>query len=370
LNYAYGFGGDRGSTDRQLTAIHEAIHGIVYGFSDGFIGRIILNRRENVSQREGSEAINNFLNRHCRKIEKGFNKFGGAMFHNNVICMFLVTIFFASAMAQDTNCGRDFASVPGPFIFGRHYIDESGAKWSAGGNGTVSITYPSKMTKVFELKTDSDFSSIFIIDTQFGFVVGTNGKIFATKDSGNTWQEQKTKIKTRLEAINCVDYLTCWTVGQDGVALRTNDGGKNWRVKKVAGNRTLNGVDFVDQHTGWIVGQNGLTMKTIDGGHTWREVKVDVPSGSTLLTKGRVDWEAVRFSDVAHGCIAGFNAIACTSDGGSSWEINRLDDQSNSSNFFGFIFTKNEVRVLEECARDYISTDYGKSWQKIHQEVN
>lgn len=52
-------------TQRASTVIHEGIHAIYPGFSDGFIGRIIKNKTKDLSREEGSKAINDFIKDKC-----------------------------------------------------------------------------------------------------------------------------------------------------------------------------------------------------------------------------------------------------------------------------------------------------------------
>ena len=60
---------DYGSSleDRTLTVIHEAIHAISPDFSDGFIGRIIKGKDKDLSKKDGSKAINEYVKKHCEK---------------------------------------------------------------------------------------------------------------------------------------------------------------------------------------------------------------------------------------------------------------------------------------------------------------
>jgi len=65
LNYAYSFGGRTSSAFRETRMIHEGLHLALDGLSDELLGSILLNRN-NVTQSEGSRAINDFIDRHCR----------------------------------------------------------------------------------------------------------------------------------------------------------------------------------------------------------------------------------------------------------------------------------------------------------------
>lgn len=293
-----------------------------------------------------------------------------------IFLIFLPLALLATGGVKDSiSCGRVFDNIPGPFTFGNDYVDESGTKWGAGGSGTISIKSPNNELRVIRLETETDFRSIFVIDRQFGFAVGhkgnffvTNGVIYATKDSGETWVEQKTGVKVELEAITCVDHLNCWAVGKDGVVLKTMNGGADWDVHRIDKKETLLAVAFVNHSTGWIAGKKGLVMKTVDGGTTWKEEKAATFSTNNYSEKHAIVWKGISFRDANLGCIAGYNRIVCTSDGGKSWNRTVFNDQKAVYNFINFAFYDDKIRVLEECAKDFISSDSGKTWCAIKQK--
>ena len=283
-------------------------------------------------------------------------------------CTLSVVLVVSSAATTLGECGRVFQNIPGPFSFGKYYVDETGTRWSAGGGGTLSIQPADSEAKVIKLSTEADFHSVFVVNRQFGFAVGDlensvsrQGSIFATGDGGQTWLEQKPNVKAELRAVNCLDYLNCWVVGEGGTILRSSNGGVKWNLSKVKQKETLLAVDFVNDRVGWTVGSNGLVLKTIDGGVTWNEEKTLLGSEKSTFSA----WRGIVFRDDNMGCIAGYNRIACTSDGGNSWNRTIFDDAKVMYNFINFVFYADRIRILEECGEDFVSTDSGKTWKRV-----
>jgi photosystem II stability/assembly factor-like uncharacterized protein len=286
----------------------------------------------------------------------------------------LLTVALIGAWEVDGsgNCGRVFEDVPGLATFGDLYIDAFGREWGAGGGGTISIKSRNGEIQLTKLETDADFNAIFITDDRFGYVVGSTGSfpdtratVYATRNDGETWVKQKASVKAGLEAIKCVDHLTCWAVGQKGALVRTTNGGDDWIVGSIGSDETFVAVDFVDRMTGWIVGERGLVMKTTDGGTTWKKEKAAIFSTDNYSERHSIVWKGIGFRDKSQGCIAGHNKIVCTSDSGRSWNRTVFDDREGILDFVGFAFYDDKIRVLEECAKDLESFDRGKTWRAV-----
>lgn len=113
----------------------------------------------------------------------------------------------------------------------------------------------------------------FIIDSQPKWIlaVGDGGRIFIFED--NHWREVSVGITASLHSVMVYSEdlkpgLT-WIVGDGGTILHSSDGGQTWR-QQYSGTRTrLNGLGFLDKQTGWAVGHDGLILGTSDGGENW-----------------------------------------------------------------------------------------------------
>lgn len=103
------------------------------------------------------------------------------------------------------------------------------------------------------------FQSIYFVTDKVGYIVGLNGGILKTTDSGTTWsylKKSRTIGNPRFRSVFFSDALRGWICGEGGVLWHTTDGGESWKVID-----NMPNVDFYDVFTthteGWLVGQNG-----------------------------------------------------------------------------------------------------------------
>jgi len=138
----------------------------------------------------------------------------------------------------------------------------------------------------FAAVSDADF-----IDANIGFTVLNYGEVWATQDSGLTWQP-----KTRLP-------------------------GSYWDYK----------LDMVDAYTGWAVSQMGLNLvfKTVDGGQNW--IQYDLSQFNLYINP-----QDVRAADAATifiSCTDGVMVV--THDGGLNWQQSITGIESNTATNLG-----------------------------------
>ncbi|RPH48867.1 MAG: hypothetical protein EHM91_03745 [Planctomycetota bacterium] len=206
-------------------------------------------------------------------------------------------------------------------------------------------------------------------DASKGWVVGEQGRIFATADGGVTWFTQNSGTTAALSRVQFVDSILGWVVGADGTILRTTDGGAVWVPLRSGTTALLTGLSFVNRTTGWVVGGDGTILKTNDGGATW------VPQASASAnTLG-----AVSFATEQAGWVDGNGEILSTTDGGAGW----LHQSSEFMSFTGIrhvaFFT--DARFLSETRGTFVgfqnggdviftTADGGENWSVIQMHNN
>jgi len=190
-------------------------------------------------------------------------------------------------------------------------------------------------------------------DADHGWAIGS-ARILQTEDGGETW---RLLIRSVLEndylggnAIHFVDRFHGWLAGRDGRLMRSEDGGRTWTPVvlplRESEHPTLWDITFTDPSHGWVVGDEGAIFHSDDGGQTWARQENGVPI-ERVLPKGepprprdvlpelevppsRLSISAVCFVDPSLGWAVGYYAdvaesvILGTSDGGQSWEIERV----------------------------------------------
>jgi photosystem II stability/assembly factor-like uncharacterized protein len=73
-----------------------------------------------------------------------------------------------------------------------------------------------------------------------------------------------------LNGLYFLDASEGWVVGRDGIILHTRNSGVDWSSQNSGVNESLNAAYFINDKEGWITGNNGLILHTRDGGLTWQ----------------------------------------------------------------------------------------------------
>lgn len=211
--------------------------------------------------------------------------------------------------------------------------------------------------------------SIYFLDQNRGWVVGSKGLLLATVDGGRSWQQKarpsedvlhdiyfadaqngwlvcernpydlKTKDEPRTYLLNTSDGGANWnrvdlkgididarlvrTVftpgghgwawGEGGAVFTTHDAGITWARLQLPTRRLLLGGTFVDDDRGWLVGAGGTILQTADGGETWHR--------SNLADVAEVRFTAAFFLDNRLGWVVGSGGkILQTVNGGRTWQ--------------------------------------------------
>jgi photosystem II stability/assembly factor-like uncharacterized protein len=133
-----------------------------------------------------------------------------------------------------------------------------------GGRSVSKLTNSGNTVTRADIVTNTNFRDVYFTDAANGWVVGDNGQIYVSTDSGTTWTSQTSGVSIILLGVHFTSQTDGWAVGQ-GVSgtgptiRRTTDGGTNWTAVSVG---TTIGFGFGDvlflpSGKGWVVGGNG-----------------------------------------------------------------------------------------------------------------
>ena len=195
------------------------------------------------------------------------------------------------------------------------FIDQNNG-WVVGSDGTILKTTNSGTNWMSQLNgTSSDLYSVHFINQNIGWTVGQNGTILKSTDGGTNWTSQTSGTNSYLTSVQFTDQNTGWAVGDDAV-LKTTDGGINWTPQSIGTGNYFNSIFFLDQNTGWIVGNQSI-YKTTDGGNNW--------ALQTIVSS--IDLFLVQFIDQNFGWVGGYypipppvpGTILVTTNGGTDW---------------------------------------------------
>ena len=168
-----------------------------------------------------------------------------------------------------------------------------------------------------ELNTDSSPLDISFIDSEHGFLVGSNRLIMESTNGGKTWDERLLTLPDQENfRLISVDFQgdEGWIAGQPGLILHTNDAGKNWT--RLALGNTLPGEPYlitsIGKDSAELATTAGAVYRTNNGGVDW-EGKVGEASGGIRDLRRAEDGSYVSASSLG-------NFFATLSPEDEAWE--------------------------------------------------
>lgn len=220
--------------------------------------------------------------------------------------------------------------------------------------------------------------SVFFLDQNRGWAIGSKGTLISTVDGGKTWQPVSASTTDVLRDIFFLDENNGWLVCEVNVyelklkdeprayLMRTMDGGATWERVDIKGaevdERLVRAV-FNRSGRGWAFGEGGVIFSTRDGGTTW--TRLQSPTRHLLL--------GGTFIDEYRGWLVGAGTtIIQTSDGGSTWYQSRLPVVGQSAiRFAAASFVDNRLGwTVGSGGSIYRTINGGRSWQQQNSGVS
>jgi len=212
---------------------------------------------------------------------------------------------------------------------------------------------------------DGDFNSLFFIDENIGWVVGSSGRILSTSDGGANWIEQNSNITSNLRSVLFINEKTGFVSGDDQTLLYTNDGGQNWDRKIVISD---SGKIFSSLHSDiegniWFISNYGEIFNTSDFGNSW-ECKSNLNHWGFYYL-----FFSNSFSGIAMTLFG--THIYKTDDGGKTWKSVRTPVQWMGNVCFidqnnGWISDNwAPSSSIHETVAIYFTKDRGETWTKL-----
>jgi photosystem II stability/assembly factor-like uncharacterized protein len=188
--------------------------------------------------------------------------------------------------------------------------------------------------------------SVYFINENTGWVVGTFSVIRKTTDGGNTWINQDGTGPSDYTTVHFSDENTGFVgVGWSlrGALYRTTNGGTSWYLAKLSPEDTssISSQYWLNHDTGWIVGGNTL-LKTTDCGLTYQDFYIYVPPSYDGY--GFID---VYFVNEYTGWLSGITPdqknLWKTMNGGYNWVY-----QENPIPIIGYSRQINGIKFINE----------------------
>ncbi|MDU9393934.1 WD40/YVTN/BNR-like repeat-containing protein [Pseudomonas sp. zfem002] len=154
------------------------------------------------------------------------------------------------------------------------------------------------------------------------------------------------------------------TVGDHGVVLLSDDKGNSYRqARAVPVSSTLTGVSFSDASHGWAVGHWGAILASTDGGDSWQVQRLTPDEDRPLF--------AVHFFDERRGVAVGlWSLVLTTEDGGATWSERKLPAPAGASradlNLMSlFVDGHGALYATAERGQLLRSDDQGQTWRYL-----
>lgn len=191
-----------------------------------------------------------------------------------------------------------------------------------------------------------------------GWIVGKNGVILSTENSGRTWTVEKWG-SLNFTDIHMLSPQKGFMVTDNGYLLATNDGAKSWAIREWEGHSSgFNKIVFNREH-GIITGDKGTVLTTIDSGKTWELKTLPEAKRKNLY----VNLNSAHFVNTATIWMVGNEGVMLTSrDGGKSWNSRFFQENNYKTAYFinsetGFVAGENGILLK--------TVDGGKKWRRI-----
>jgi photosystem II stability/assembly factor-like uncharacterized protein len=134
--------------------------------------------------------------------------------------------------------------------------------------------YYSQWTNQNPVPDGNDLENVFFINDNIGWIVGSDGFIMKTTNTGIDWIHQNSGTVNDLKEIKFIDIETGWAVGDSGIIIKTTNGGLDWTSLSSGTTNNMWSLHFLNSDTGWVVGWGGTILKTTNGGNSWTSQNV------------------------------------------------------------------------------------------------
>ena len=193
------------------------------------------------------------------------------------------------------------------------------------------------------------------------------GIILFTPDAGETWERQGLG-SSALQGIDvsdiwAVDENNVWACGTGNSILNTTDGGQSWTKIQPSNqnNPNLSMISIVDLTDIWICGDSGTIYRSKDKGNTWSMIESNIINQAFLQGIWAIDTETVYTVGMQSTNSRGF--IACTHDGGNTWDTISPAENYNKWEWIGAVAYGETIVIYGTKAHYMVSMDAGSTWK-------
>jgi photosystem II stability/assembly factor-like uncharacterized protein len=279
-------------------------------------------------------------------------------------------------LVKTTNGGEDWIKIDPGFYPVAVGFDSNGTGFALGNNNIYrSIDQGNnwELTFSFDAQVTGDLRGMKIMSDELLYAF-TDHQIYQSND-GYSWSaiaDTEVEYVNRLYFITKSDWILHGISNSKGKLFRTRDGGQTWLPYSLGGDFLYNVKLHVVNESVWFMMKGDNTdstfedkyqlMKTVDSGETWHDV--NIPNA----TWNRID-QAIFFASDDIGYIVNtMGGISKTVDGGENW-ISLTDSRTY---LLQKVFFLNDSTgfVVGEAGSIQKTIDGGNNWEYIRQDQN
>lgn len=213
---------------------------------------------------------------------------------------------------------------------------------------------------------------VYFLNEQTGWIVGSGGTFFATKDGGVTWTKNKNLNNDTFRQVYFTDEQNGWLLGERDLfalgknspsyLLKTSDGGETWQRVEFGNNqrKRITKIFFNKYEAGAAIGEGGAFYAMSDDRKIWKQQPLPA---RFLLADGVYtgDWNGV--------VVGAGGAVFFTEDAGLSWlKASLFGDQTAKLNAVFFVNQKTGWTVGAE-GKIYQTINGGKVWREQQSNI-
>lgn len=233
--------------------------------------------------------------------------------------------------------------------------------WLVGSDGKILKSNNSGADwKKLNSGTHANLQDIAVWNEKQAVVVGNGPKILKTDDGGQSWisvELPKLEMATKLLRVRQSGNGEAWAVGEGSMILHTQDYGATWSLAGKQEDVAWNDI-FFQGKDGWLVGEFGRIKLTNNNGKTWSEIQS--PVKSSLMS--------VLFKNMNEGVAVGLNGVILnTNDGGAHWNV---VDSPSDEHLFGLTWDGHQWIAVGDKGVVLVSNEASSGWQAKRTDQN
>ncbi|MFV2016708.1 MAG: ABC transporter permease subunit, partial [Candidatus Heimdallarchaeota archaeon] len=209
---------------------------------------------------------------------------------------------------------------------------------ATGSAGVVLLKTENSTWQDISLENTVNLKSISIVGTSnettnnlIAYVVGENGNMWKTNNSGIEWYSIDLPTSVNLYSVDFINETVGITVGEASTIIGTTDGGITWEERDAPpeADGTFRAITYYRESRAYIVGDNGIFLKstsTDNLGWVWKAVETSTTEQLNTIF-------AYSSSKIF---LAGQNGdVLITKNAGSTFTKEVLPSNLNSTEIFG-----------------------------------